>query len=81
LGGREWLNRTTFDRPGNIGFPTLAWRGDGERKSLVFNLSPRGLLAQSNRQQSSMSQQVSPLRQRMIDDMIILDMSPLTQKA
>ena len=28
-----------------------------------------------------MSQQVSPLRQRMIDDMTIRNMSPLTQKA
>lgn len=50
-------------------------------RSLVFNLSLRGLLVQSNRQESFMSQQVSPLRQRMIDDMTIRNMSPLTQKA
>lgn len=59
-------------------FRPLAWRDDGERSSLVFNLSLRGLLVQSNRQESSMTQQISPLRQRMTDDMTIRNMSPLT---
>src|SRR5664280_3903505 len=36
---------------------------------------------QFNRQEYSMSQQISALRQRLIDDMTIRNMSPLTQKA
>jgi len=36
---------------------------------------------QFNRQEYSMSQQISALRQRMVDDMTIRNMSPLTQKA
>jgi len=36
---------------------------------------------QFNRQEYSMSQQISLLRQRLIDDMTIRNMSPLTQKA
>jgi hypothetical protein len=36
---------------------------------------------QSNRQEYSMSEQISALRRRTIDDMTIRNMSPLTQKA
>jgi hypothetical protein len=35
---------------------------------------------QSNRQEYSYAQQISPLRQRMIEDMTIRNMSPSTQK-
>ena len=35
---------------------------------------------QSNRREYTMSKQISPLRQRMIDDMTIRNMSPNTQK-
>ena len=36
---------------------------------------------QYNRQEYSMSEQISALRRRMIDDMTIRNMSPLTQKS
>ncbi len=38
-------------------------------------------LLQSNRRESFMAQQISPLRQRMTDDMTIRNMAPNTQRA
>jgi hypothetical protein len=79
--GREWLNRATFDGSENKGFPTYRVCSNG--KAPVADRQPvfEGLIVQSSRQESSMTQQVSPLRQRMIDDMTIRNMSPLTHKA
>ena len=54
----------------------------GERSSLAVILSARiARSVQSNRQEYSMTEQVSALRQRMIDDMTIRNMSPNTQRA
>jgi hypothetical protein len=56
---------------------------DGEVLALFDRLSVKiaRVYVQSNRRSSVMSVQVTPLRQRMIDDMAIRNMSPLTKKS
>jgi len=64
-------------------FRLLPMADDGEVLALFDRLSVKiaRVYVQSNRRSSVMSVQVTPLRQRMIDDMAIRNMSPLTKKS
>ena len=64
-------------------FRLLPMADDGEVLALFDRLSVKiaRVYVQSNGRSSVMSVQVTPLRQRMIDDMAIRNMSPLTKKS
>jgi hypothetical protein len=78
----EVAQQSHFLNAANNFFPTLAMDRGGEasvaRRRPVYEDCTS---VQSNQQEYLMTEQVSPLRQRMIDDMTIRNMAPNTQKA